>query len=204
MKYMLPKLSYSYDALEPYIDAKTMEIHHSKHHQAYTDNLNKALEKYPKIAETPIEDLLNDLSKIPEDIRTAVRNNGGGFVNHSFFWEILKKDAPVKGKVIDAINKEFGSFDKFKEQFSSAALTRFGSGWAWLVLNKEGKLEIMSTANQDSPVSEGKTPLLTIDIWEHAYYLKFQNRRAEYISTFFNVINWYKVNELYEKEISKK
>ncbi len=203
MKYTLPKLSYSYDALEPFIDAKTMEIHYTKHHQAYIDKLNDALSKHPEVADKPIEELLKDINSVPEDIRTAVKNHGGGHINHSLFWELLAKNVEAKGKVIDAINKEFGSFDKFKEQFSNAAVGRFGSGWAWLVLNKS-KLEIYSSANQDSPLMEGKIPLLGLDVWEHAYYLKYQNKRADYIGAFWNIVNWEKVDEIYSSAIKKK
>ncbi len=196
MKHTLPKLNYKYNALEPFIDEQTMTIHHSKHHQAYIDKLNAALGKYPDLQNKSAHELITDLASVPEDIRTAVRNNGGGHVNHSFFWEILRKDVKAKGEVIDAINGKFDGFDSFKTQFSNAAASQFGSGWGWLVLN-EGELEIMATPNQDSPLSAGKTPILGIDVWEHAYYLKYQNRRPEYISAFFNVVNWEKVNELY-------
>ncbi len=202
MAHELPKLPYAYDALEPHIDAKTMEIHHTKHHQAYVNNLNAALEKHPELQSKPVEELIRDLNKIPEDIRTAVRNHGGGHANHSFFWPILKKDEESGGMVIEAINAKFGSFQKFKEQFSDAAVKLFGSGWAWLVING-GKLEIITTPNQDSPLSQGKKPVLSIDVWEHAYYLKYQNRRVEYVEAFFNVINWTKVNEIFEKHIAK-
>lgn len=192
----LPDLSYDYSALEPYIDEQTMKIHHGKHHQAYVDNLNKALEAHENLKAKTAEELIKNLNKIPEAVKTAVRNNGGGHVNHSFFWLILKKDAPFTGHIADAIKATFGSFDKFKEEFTKAAMGRFGSGWAWLVVSN-GKLEIMSTANQDNPISEGKMPVLGIDVWEHAYYLKYQNRRADYVAAFFNVINWKKVNEHY-------
>lgn len=197
MKQTLPKLNYAYDALEPFIDAKTMEIHLTKHHQTYVDKLNEALAKHPELDKKELIELLKDINKVPEDIRTMVRNHGGGHVNHSLFWEILAKDLPMKGKVVSAIEKEFGSFDKFKEQFSAAAMGRFGSGWAWLVVNK-GKLEIISTANQDSPLMEGKIPILGLDVWEHAYYLKYQNKRADYISAFFNIINWTVVDKNYK------
>ncbi len=192
----LPSLPYGYDALEPYIDAKTMEIHHTKHHQAYTDKFNAAVDSEPSVAGKSAEELITNLDTVPENIRTAVRNNGGGFVNHSFFWQIMKKDVEYGGAVADAINSELGGLDGFKSQFSTAAATRFGSGWAWLVSNG-GKLEIMSTANQDSPLTIGKTPLIGLDVWEHAYYLNYQNRRPDYIAAFFNVINWDKVNEIY-------
>jgi len=198
MKFELPKLEYTYNSLEPFIDETTMKVHHDKHHQAYTDKLNAALEKHPELKIRSTEELLKNLKQVPEDIRTAVRNNGGGYVNHDFFWKILKKDVKIKGKIKQEIEKKFGSFDKFKEEFTNASLGLFGSGWVWLVLNN-GKLEIMTTSNQDSPISEGKIPLLTIDVWEHAYYLKYQNRRADYISAFFNVINWEGVEENYER-----
>ena len=199
-EHKLPELPYVYDALEPYIDKETMEIHHSKHHQAYTDKFNAALQGYDELKEKSAEEIIKDLNSVPEKIRTAVRNNGGGYVNHSFFWQILKKDVLPEGEVLEAINENFGSFDKFKEQFSDAAITLFGSGWAWLVANS-GKLEIIKTGRQDSPISEGKIPLLTIDVWEHAYYLKYQNRRPEYVEAFFNVISWEKVNELWKEAI---
>ena len=194
MKHELPKLGYAYDALEPFIDAKTMEIHHTKHHQAYIDKLNAALEKYKNLQNKDVEDLLKDLNKIPEDIRTAVRNHGGGHSNHSFFWKLLKKDVKFSGDIAKNIEKTFGSYEEFKKKFREAALGRFGSGWAWLVLNK-GKLDIMSTANQDSPLLEGKVPVLGLDVWEHAYYLKHMSNRAVYIEDFFKVINWEQVNK---------
>ncbi|HLC95751.1 MAG TPA: superoxide dismutase [Candidatus Nanoarchaeia archaeon] len=198
MTHEVPKLPYAYNALEPYIDEKTMMIHHDKHHAAYVAKLNAALEKHSNLQNRPAEDLLKDLSAIPEDIRTAIKNHGGGHANHSFFWALLKKDVKCSGEIEKAITKTFGGFDKFKEQFSAAAANQFGSGWAWLVANK-GKLEIISTPNQDSPLSQGKTPIVGIDVWEHAYYLKYQNRRPEYIEAFFNVINWDKVNENLKK-----
>lgn len=196
MAHSLPDLGYNYKALEPFIDEETMKIHHGKHHQAYVDKLNAALEKHPELKSRSAEDLIADLNSAPEDIRTAVRNNGGGHVNHTFFWSILRKNAPLQGRISDAINSAFGSFENFKERFSAAAAGQFGSGWAWLVLDN-GKLEIMTTPNQDSPLSQGKIPLVGIDVWEHAYYLKYQNRRPDYIKSFFNVINWEKVNSLY-------
>lgn len=199
MIHTLPKLGYAYDALEPFIDAKTMEVHYTKHHQTYVDKLNEALAKHPEI-KVNIEELLKDLNKVPEDIRIAVRNHGGGHLNHSLFWQLLKKDVPVQGKIKDVITKEFESFDKFKELFSDCAMKRFGSGWAWLILNK-GKLEVYSTGNQDSPLMEGKIPLLGLDVWEHAYYLKWQSNRKGYVESFWNVINWTKVNELYQKTL---
>lgn len=189
MKYELPKLNYAYEALEPAIDARTMEIHYTKHHNAYVTNLNTALEKHPELT-TPLEVLLTDLTLIPEDIRMAVRNNGGGHFNHTLFWEVLTPGgakAP-KGALLDAINSAFGSFDAFKTQFSNAAKTRFGSGWAWLVVTPKG-LVVTSTPNQDTPLAEG-TPVLGLDVWEHAYYLNYQNRRPDYVEAFFSVINW--------------
>lgn len=203
MKYELSKLEYAYDAFEPFIDAKTMEIHHAKHHQAYVDKLNDALMKHPEIADKPIEILIGEINSVPADIRMAVRNHGGGHLNHSLFWKLLKRDVEINGKIKKAIEKEFGIFDKFKEQFNNVALSRFGSGWVWLVSNN-GKLDIYSTGNQDSPLMESKIPLLGLDVWEHAYYLKYQNRRAEYIDAFWNIVNWDKVNELYLEAINKK
>lgn len=194
----LPKLPYSYDALEPFIDAKTMEIHHSKHHKTYVDKLNAAVEKHPDLQKKKVEELLKDLNKVPEDVRTAVKNHGGGVWNHSFFWQILKKGTKPQKEILKAIEKKYGNFDEFKKQFSDKATTLFGSGWTWLVLNGKD-LEIVQTSNQDSVISQGKKPLIALDLWEHSYYLKYQNRRAEYIEAFFNVINWDKVNELYKK-----
>jgi Fe-Mn family superoxide dismutase len=194
MAHTLPKLEYAYDALEPYIDARTMEIHYTKHHQAYVDKLNAAIKGNAALEKARVEQLIRNLNEVPENIRTAVRNHGGGHVNHSFFWPILKKEVKAAGPAVDAIARKFGSFDKFKEDFSNAAGLLFGSGWAWLALNK-GELEIVTTPNQDSPISQGRFPILGIDVWEHAYYLKYQNRRPEYIAAFFNVINWEKVNE---------
>lgn len=193
MPFSLPPLPYPYDALEPHIDALTMYIHHTKHHAGYVNNLNKALESAPELANKSLEELLaNNCAIVPEKIRTAVRNHGGGHSNHSFFWEIMGPNAggQPSGKLADAINKTFGSFEKFKEKFTEAALGRFGSGWAWLVLTPEKKLEVYSTANQDSPLMEGKIPILGIDVWEHAYYLKYQHRRAEYVQAWWNVVNW--------------
>ncbi len=197
--FTLPKLPYAYDALEPFIDAKTMEIHHGKHHQGYVDKLNKALEKYPKLQKNSAEDLIRNLEVIPEDIRTAVRNQGGGHVNHSFFWPILKKGVEPKGEILRAINKKFKGIDNFKEEFSNKALGLFGSGWCWLVVNSEGVLEIMTTPNQDSPISPGKIPVLGLDLWEHSFYLKYMNRKTDYITAWWNVVNWEKINENYLK-----
>jgi len=192
----LPKLPYAYDALEPYIDAQTMTIHHDKHHQAYINNLNAALDKHPELYKQPVEGLLADLKAVPEDIRVAIRNHGGGHVNHAFFWEIMKKDVVFAGDIAKAIEARFGSYEAFQEKFIAAAAAQFGSGWGWLVWSK-GELEIMSTPNQDSPLSVGKIPIVGVDVWEHAYYLKYQNRRPDYLKAFFNVINWKKVDELY-------
>ena len=197
MAFKLPDLPYSFDALEPVIDAKTMEVHHDKHHATYVNNLNKAVENYPEWASKSIEDLMIHLKEIPEEIRTAVRNNGGGHYNHSLFWKMM---APVgttelKGALLDKINESFGSFDEFKKQFAAAATGRFGSGWAWLVVDGD-KLAVVSSANQVCPLSEGKKPILCLDVWEHAYYLKYQNRRADYVDNFFQVVNWDYVAEL--------
>ncbi len=198
MVHELQPLGYAYDALEPYIDKETMEIHYSKHHQGYVNKLNAALEKNPELQEKPVEEILENLSAIPEGIKTAVINNGGGVFNHNFFWQILKKDVEMKGEIAEEINKKFGSFENFKKTFTEAAVTVFGSGWAWLVYNKEKKeLEVFHSKNQESPISFGLTPVLGIDVWEHAYYLKYQNKRPDYIEAFFHVINWEKVNELF-------
>ena len=191
MPHQLPPLPYDAAALEPHIDAPTMQIHHGKHHAAYVNNLNAALEKHPQLQNREVESLIRDLSSVPEDIRTAVRNNGGGHVNHTMFWQIMGPGgggAP-SGAVADAINSAFGSVDTFKDQFTKAAIGRFGSGWAWLV-DSNGKLSIESTANQDNPMSEGKRPIMGLDVWEHAYYLKYQNRRPDYIGAWWNVVNW--------------
>jgi len=201
MTHELPSLPYEFNALEPYIDAKTMEIHHGKHHAGYITKLNTALEKHPELKEKSVEELLTDTDSIPEDIKTAVINNGGGHANHSLFWEILSpKKQKCSGKILKEIEKEFGSFEEFKKKFSEAATARFGSGWAWLVL-KDNKLEIISTANQDSPLMDNKKPLLGLDVWEHAYYLKYQNKRPDYIEAFWNIINWKKVGELYTNSV---
>jgi Fe-Mn family superoxide dismutase len=201
--YQLPSLPYSYNALEPYIDEETMKIHHAKHHQTYVDKLNAALVGYEDLGQQPIEELMSDLTVIPESIRTAVKNHGGGHLNHAFFWPILKKkDGLLDNEVTTAINKDFSNFDQFKHDFITSATTLFGSGWTWLVIDN-GKLKTMTTPNQDSPLSQGKIPVLGLDVWEHAYYLKYQNRRPEYIDAFFHVINWEKVNENYLKAIKK-
>jgi Fe-Mn family superoxide dismutase len=201
MSYTLPKLEYAYNALEPFIDARTMEIHYTKHHQAYITNLNAALEKHPEL-NLSLHEMLSDLNKVPQDIRGAVQNNGGGHFNHSFFWTLLKVNngATPQGKLLEAIMKAFGSFDAFKEAFSNAAKTRFGSGWAWLIVTKDKSLKVLSTPNQDTPLSEG-TPILGLDVWEHAYYLNYQNRRPDYVSAFFQVIDWHAVEALYKKAV---
>jgi Fe-Mn family superoxide dismutase len=201
MSYTLPKLNYAYDALEPFIDARTMEIHYTKHHQAYITNLNAALEKHPEF-NLSLEDMLKDLSKVPQDIRGAVQNNGGGHFNHSFFWPLLKVNngQTPQGALLEAIQKAFGSFDAFKELFSNAAKTRFGSGWAWLIVNHDKSLKVLSTPNQDTPLAEGK-PILGLDVWEHAYYLNYQNRRPDYVSAFFSVVNWDVVEGLYKEAL---
>jgi superoxide dismutase, Fe-Mn family len=196
MAFSLPPLPYPTDALEPHIDKMTMEIHHGKHHNAYVTNLNAALEKHPELQSKSIEDLLKGINSVPEDIRTAVRNNGGGHANHSMFWQIMGPNAggAPTGAIADAINGAFGSFDAFKEQFAKAGVGRFGSGWAW-VIDNGGKLAIESSANQDSPLMEGKKIVFGIDVWEHAYYLKYQNRRPDYIGAWWNVVNWAEINK---------
>jgi superoxide dismutase, Fe-Mn family len=192
MAYELPPLSYPFNALEPHIDAKTMEIHHDKHHQAYITNANNALKDHPDLAAKPVDELIANLSQVPESIRTVVRNNAGGHSNHSFFWNIMAPNAggAPKGKLAEAITATFGSVDAFKEKFQAAGASRFGSGWAWLVVNKEGKLEITSTPNQDSPIMEGLKPVIGIDVWEHSYYLLYQNKRPDYLKAWWNVVNW--------------
>ncbi len=199
MRFELPKLNYSYDSLEPYIDSRTMEIHYTKHHATYVNKLNEALEKHPELMNKNLEDLLKDLDNIPSDIRTTVRNNGGGHYNHTLFWSIMGPNGSRKpiGKLAQRIDEVFGSFDKFKLEFSDSAFNRFGSGWAWLVLDKYGHLSIISTPNQDNPIMIGLYPILGIDVWEHAYYLKYQNRRAEYIESWWNVVNWEEVEKNY-------
>jgi len=196
---MLPKLPYATDALEPYMDARTVEIHYGKHHQGYVDKLNLALEKHPSLFDKSVEELIADLSAVPEDIRTAVRNFGGGFVNHNIFWEVMcsaSDSGECSGELLKAIKKDFGSFDEFKKQFTDKSLALFGSGYCWLVLNGK-KLEIMTTKDQDSPLSAGKKLILVIDVWEHSYYLKYQNRRAEFIEAFWNLVNWSQVEKNY-------
>jgi superoxide dismutase, Fe-Mn family len=193
----LPPLPYAYNALEPYIDAATMKFHHDKHHQAYVNNLNAALDKHPELKNKTVEQLLADINNVPEDIRTTFRNNGGGHVNHSMFWEIMKPKGGGEptGAIATAIKKDFGSLAELKKQFNDAGTKRFGSGWAWLVRTSNGKLEVMSTANQDSPLMEGKFPIMGNDVWEHAYYLKYQNRRADYLDAWWSVLNWDEINK---------
>lgn len=196
MTYTLPDLPYAFDALEPYIDEETMHLHHDKHHNTYVTNLNAAIEKYPELGEKSVEELISDMDTIPTDIKTAVQNNGGGHANHSFFWKIMAPNAGGEptGEIKEAIDEAFGDFATFKEEFKKAAAGRFGSGWAWLVL-EDGKLAITSTANQDSPLMTGQTPILGLDVWEHAYYLKYKNVRPDYIAAFWNVVNWDEVNK---------
>jgi superoxide dismutase, Fe-Mn family len=200
MAYELPPLPYPSNALEPHIDAKTMEIHHDKHHQAYITNANKALEGHPDLAAKPVDELLADLNKIPESVRTVLRNNAGGHSNHTFFWKIMGPNAggTPKGKLAEAINSTFGGFDQFKEELQKAAIGRFGSGWAWLVVNKEGKLQITSTANQDTPISDGLKPVIGVDVWEHSYYLLYQNRRPDYLKAWWNAVNWDQAEKNFE------
>lgn len=196
MAFTLPSLPYDFNALEPHIDARTMEIHHGKHHQAYVNNLNTAIEKHPELADKSLEDLLKDLNAVPEDIRTAVRNNGGGHFNHSMFWEIMSPNGGGEptGALADAINKAFGDFATFKEKFAAAAAGQFGSGWAWLIKEGDG-VAIVATPNQDNPISNGKTAILGVDVWEHAYYLNYQNRRPDYVGAWWNVVNWEEVSK---------
>lgn len=199
MAYELPELPYAYDALEPHIDKETMNIHHTKHHNTYITNVNAALEGHDDLASKSVEELIADLDAVPESIRTAVRNNGGGHANHSLFWQLLSPNGggTPTGALAEAIDAKFGSFDAFKEKFETAGKTRFGSGWAWLIVSN-GELEVVSTPNQDSPVMEGKTPILGVDVWEHAYYLKYQNRRPDYLAAFWNVVNWDEVSKRFE------
>ncbi len=199
MSHELPKLDYAYDALEPHIDAQTMEIHHTRHHAAYVANLNAALEKEPALFDVPVDDLLGNLASVPEAIRGAVRNHGGGHANHSLFWSLIgpRKGGAPAGELAQAIDRSFGSFESFKEAFGNAAATRFGSGWAWLSRNRWGQLTVHSTANQDSPLSDGYRPILGLDVWEHAYYLRYQNKRPDYIAAWWNVVDWDRANEFY-------
>ncbi|MGB3511846.1 MAG: superoxide dismutase [Microcoleaceae cyanobacterium] len=201
--FQLTALPYEYDALEPYIDGKTMQFHHDKHYAGYISKLNAAIAKYPELKDKSAEDLLGNLNTVPEDIRTAVRNNGGGYLNHKMFWEIMTPNGggEAQGNIANAIQESFSSFDNFKEQFNQAGLGRFGSGWAWLILNKDGKLEITNTPNQDSPFLAGNYPIMGNDVWEHAYYLKYQNRRADYLNAWWNVVNWPEINRRYEQAI---
>ncbi len=200
MPHELPALPYPYDALEPHIDGRTMEIHHGKHHAAYVNNLNKAIESHSDLQKKSITELLADLGSVPESIRTAVRNNGGGHFNHSLFWKVMQRGGGGKpsGELADAVDSAFGSFDEFKNKFSQAAATRFGSGWAWLYV-RDGKLQLDSTPNQDSPVMDGGKPILGLDVWEHAYYLNYQNRRPDYVTAWWNVVDWRAVEETYHK-----
>jgi len=203
--FKLPELGFAYNALEPHIDAQTMEIHHTKHHQAYVNNLNAALEKHAAFQKKEVEDLLSSLSDLPTEVQTAVRNNGGGHLNHTMFWQWLKLGGSKEpsGKLLDDLKATFGSFDTFKEQFAQAGTTRFGSGWTWLAVDRSGKLKVYSTANQDAPIMEGNKPVLGLDVWEHAYYLKYQNRRPDYIKAWWNVVNWSAAAQAYEKAKGK-
>ena len=204
MKYELPKLNYDYNALEPHIDAQTMDIHYNKHHGTYVNNLNNALEGHDDLADLTLVELLSNLYKVPGDIRTTVRNNGGGHFNHTLFWELLSPDKTKPyGELKEAIEKTFGSIEEFKDVLSKAAATRFGSGWAWLVVNKDKELEVISTPNQDTPLADGMKPVVGLDVWEHAYYLNYQNRRPEYIKAFFEVLNWNQANKNYLEAIGK-
>lgn len=199
--FTLPPLRYDYKALEPHIDAATMQFHHDKHHATYVKNLNDAVSKYPQLKNKTAEQLIQSLNSLPEDIRKTVRNNGGGHINHTMFWEIMGPNGggEPKGAIAEAITKSFGSFDNFKKEFNEAGTKRFGSGWAWLVRTKDGKLQVTSTANQDSPLMEGMYPIMGNDVWEHAYYLKYQNKRADYLTAWWNVVNWTEVNKRFEK-----
>lgn len=202
--FTLPPLPYDYNALEPHIDAATMRFHHDKHHAAYIKNLNEAINKYPQLKGKSAEELITNLNSVPEDIRTTVRNNGGAHVNHTMYWKIMAPNAggAPSGKIAEAINKNFGSFDAFKKQFNQTGEKRFGSGWAWLVRTNDGKLKVISTANQDSPLMEGMYPIMGNDVWEHAYYLKYQNKRADYLKAWWNVVNWDEVNKRFERAIA--
>lgn len=200
MAYTLPQLPYDYDALEPHIDARTMKIHHTKHHQGYTNKVNAALEGH-EFANLPISEVLSRIDEVPEDKRQAVTNNGGGYANHKLFWTILSPNGggDATGDIADAINEKFGNFDAFKEEFNNAATGQFGSGWAWLCVNDAGEIEVLSTANQNSPYMDGLTPILGLDVWEHAYYLNYQNKRGDYVGAFWNLVNWDQVNEYYNE-----
>ncbi len=203
MAYTLPPLPYAFDALEPHIDARTMEIHHDKHHAAYVNNLNNAVKDHPELSAKPVNELIANLAAVPEAIRTAVRNNGGGHSNHTFFWEIMgpgKGGAPT-GKLAEAITKTFGSFDEFKAKFEAAGVGRFGSGFVWLIVNKQGALEIISLPNQDSPIMDGNKPIIANDVWEHAYYLHYQNRRPDYLKAWWNVVNWHHAEQNYQNAL---
>ncbi|MDR0921200.1 MAG: superoxide dismutase [Lactobacillales bacterium] len=204
MTYTVPELPYAYDALEPFFDVETMHLHHDKHHATYVANLNAAIEKYPELGEKSVEELVADIANVPADIKVAVQNNGGGHANHSFFWEILAPNAggAPKFELADAIAKTFGNFEAFKEEFKTAATGRFGSGWAWLVV-ENGELKIVSTANQDSPLMNGQTPVIGLDVWEHAYYLKYKNVRPDYIAAFWELVNWNKANENFVAALAK-
>ena len=207
MTFTLPKLQYKYDALEPWIDTKTMEVHHTKHHQVYIDKLNATV-KGTKYEKQDLKETLKNIEEVPEKLRNAIINHGGGHINHSLFWELLNPNhqhstKKPEGKLLNAIEGKFENFDEFKKKFSEAALGRFGSGWAWLVITEDGELEVINTPNQDSPLMDNKTPVLALDVWEHSYYLKYQNKRAEYIEAFWNIINWDKVEELYEETKEK-
>lgn len=202
--FQLPPLPYAYDALEPHIDAETMRFHHDKHHAGYTKNLNAAINKYPELKSKSAEDLLRELQSLPDDIRRTVRNNGGGYVNHNMFWEIMSPNGGGEptGAIASAIMKSFGSVDAFKQKFNETGTKRFGSGWVWLILTKDGKLEVTDTSNQDNPLLAGNYPIMGSDVWEHAYYLKYQYRRGDYLKAWWNVVNWYEVNKRYEEAIA--
>lgn len=205
MAYELPPLPYDYNALEPYIDEETMHLHHDKHHQAYVNNLNAAVQSHAEFASLPVEQLIQRLNDLPESIRTAVRNNGGGHANHSMYWQIMKPNGGGQptGDLANAINSTFGSFDQFKAAFNDAGAKRFGSGWAWLVMDRNGNLQVTSSANQDSPLMEGLFPIMGNDVWEHAYYLKYQNRRPDYLNAWWNVVNWDEVGKRYQQAKGK-
>ena len=207
MPFELPQLKYSYDALEPYLDAQTMEIHHTKHHRAYTNKLNDALSKHPDLAKKSAEDIIANIESVPEEIKIPVKNNGGGYINHNLFWQILTPpkggNKPTETPLAQEIQNAFISQEQFEKKFTEAAATHFGSGWIWLIADKNSQLQITATTNQDSPLSEGNTPILALDVWEHAYYLKYQNRRPEFIKAWWNVVNWEKVNDLYQTTLNQ-